>query len=170
MIRYIISHLLFWPVFAAGLLLDLWSKAAVFDWFEDYGRDNLTIIDGFLNLRLILNNGAAFGLAEGRRTLLIAVSVTAFIAVLVLFLSGKNNSKLFTLTLALFAAGVCGNLYDRVFNNGLVRDFIDVVYWPGQHWHTFNVADAMLVIAVGLLVLATFFTDSSDQRRAPPQK
>ena len=50
--------------------------------------------------------------------------------------------------LGLFAAGVSGNLWDRIFNGGQVRDFIDVVYWPGRHWHTFNVADAMLCIAV----------------------
>jgi len=72
--------------------------------------------------------------------------------------------------LGLFAAGVCGNLWDRAFNDGLVRDFIDVVYWPGRHWPSFNVADSMLCVAVGLLVVTTLFTDLSCRKHDPPQR
>ena len=58
----------------------------------------------------------------------------------------------------------------QLVNPQIMRDFIDVVYWPGRHWHTFNVADAMLCIAVFLLILATFVTDSSGQTRGPQRK
>jgi signal peptidase II len=58
--------------------------------------------------------------------------------------------------LGLFAAGVCGNLYDRIFNDGLVRDFIDV-YYRQHHWPAFNVADSMLCIAVGLGIISCFW-------------
>jgi signal peptidase II len=163
------SHLLFWPIFITGVALDLWSKSAVFSWFGGLRRDGITIIDGFLQLQLAENPGAAFGMAAGHRGLLVAVSVAALVVVLAIFLFGRTNHKITNIALALFAAGVCGNLYDRV-KWGLVRDFIDVVYWPGKHWPAFNVADSMLCIAVGLLILSSFFSRQSCQKRAQPQR
>lgn len=35
------SHLVFWFLTAAGVLLDLWSKKAVFDWLRQRGRADL---------------------------------------------------------------------------------------------------------------------------------
>jgi len=165
----VLRHLLFWPVFAAGLILDLWSKNAVFSWLGSQGRAGFTVIDGFLRLQLVENSGAAFGIAAGQRWLLIAVSVAAMVVVIAVFLFAGTDRKIIHIALALFAAGVSGNLYDRFFNNGLVRDFIDVVYWPGRHWPAFNVADSMLCIAVGLLILSGFSTRQSSQKPAQPQ-
>ena len=162
-------HLLFWPVFIAGVALDLWSKYAVFNYLKDQGRHGFTLIDGFLSLQLAENPGAAFGIAAGLRWLLVAVSVVALAVVIAVFLFSGTSRKIIQIALALFAAGVSGNLYDRIFNDGLVRDFIDVVYWPERHWHTFNVADSMLCIAVGLLILSSFSTRESCQKPAQPQ-
>jgi signal peptidase II len=164
----VFSHLFFWPVFIVGLALDLLSKSAVFGWLTDTPHQGFTIIKGFLYLQLAQNRGAAFGIAAGYRTLLVAVAVTALVVVFAIFLFTKSHSKIFCVALALFAAGICGNLYDRLFNNGLVRDFIDVVYWPGKHWPAFNVADSMLCIAMALLLLSNFSTRSSS--RTPVQK
>ncbi len=164
------AHLIFWPVLLVGLLLDLGSKQAVFAWLWNEGDRSATIIQGFLSFQLALNDGAAFGIAEGARPFLIGVSVLAMIIILGVFFFGAAKQRVIQTALGLFGAGVCGNLWDRIFNEGRVRDFIDVVYWPGRHWHTFNVADAWLCIAVGLLIVATFVTDPSGQKRAQPQK
>ncbi len=157
------AHLVFWPLIAIGIALDLWSKRAVFDWLQQQGN-NISIIDGFLRLVMALNDGAAFGLFSGKPYLLVAVSIVALIAIFAIFLFSGTERRFVHIALALFAAGVCGNLYDRIFNNGLVRDFIDVVYWPGRHWPAFNIADSMLCIAVGLLVISTFLTGKSFQK------
>jgi len=159
------AHLIFWPIATAGLLLDLWTKQAVFAALRDEPDQSRTIIRGILTVRLALNDGAAFGIASGRQAFLVGVSTVALLIILGVFLFGSARQRIVQIALGLFAAGVCGNLYDRAFNDGRVRDFIDVVYWPGRHWHTFNVADAMLCIAVGLLVIATLFTDSSCRKR-----
>ncbi len=164
------AHLIFWPTLLLGLALDLWTKHAVFMWLADVPEQRARIIDGFLTFQLALNRGAAFGIADGRLTFLIGVSVFALLIILGWFFFAGARQRIVHVALGLFAAGVSGNLWDRAFNEGQVRDFIDVVYWPGRHWHTFNVADAMLCVAVGLLVIATFFTDSSDRKRAQPQK
>ena len=165
----VLSHLLFWPIFLGGLALDLWSKKAVFDWLLSRGQDGFQIIGQWVSFQLALNTGAAFGIAAGQRWLLVTVSAVALIVVIAVFLFGGTNRRIIQVALALFAAGVSGNLYDRL-EYGRVRDFIDVVYWPGKHWHTFNVADSMLCIAVGLLILSSLFSPQSCQKRAPQQK
>jgi signal peptidase II len=164
------AHAIFWPIALLGLVLDLWTKQVVFAALRDKPDQSLTIIDGFLTFRMALNDGAAFGIASGERPVLIGFSVLAMVGILGLFLLGTARQRTVQAALGLFAAGVCGNLWDRLFNDGRVRDFIDVVYWPGKHWHTFNVADAMLCVSVGLLVITMLFTDSSCQKRGQPQK
>jgi signal peptidase II len=145
------SHLVFWPVLAGGLAFDLWTKKAVFERFG--AGQTLDIIPGFLRFATALNDGAAFSLASGRQPILIAISSIAFIVILGLFFLGGRKPLLISFVLGLFGCGVLGNLWDRAFNHGLVRDFIDV-YVGTHHWPTFNVADSMLCIAVGLLIIA----------------
>ncbi len=164
------THLIFWPITAAGVILDLWSKKAAFEYLQDKGGP-VSIIGGFLQLRAQQNPGAAFGIATGRPILLISISIIAMVAVLMLFLFGKIQKKLHYIALAMFSAGVLGNLYDRVFNDGYVRDFIDV-YYRHWHWPTFNLADTMLCIAIGILVISSFCkpTDKDYQKRALQHK
>ena len=164
--------LVFFPLLAAGLALDLWSKKAVFEWLRhrQHSAQSVSIIKGVLQLVATENAGAAFGIAQGQRLWLIAVSALALIVVFVVFLLSGTERKLVHAALGLFAAGVCGNLYDRLFNNGLVRDFVDVVYWPGKHWPTFNIADSMLCIGVGLMIISTFPTGRFAQRHARQHK
>jgi signal peptidase II len=156
------EHIIFWSVAISGLALDLWSKAAVFQWLQTRPEYRFPIIDGFLQLIMTENPGAAFGLAHGQRFLLVTVSLIALVVILGAFLFMATKHKLSPLALGLFAGGVCGNLYDRMFHDGLVRDFIDVVYWPGKHWPAFNVADSMLCIAVGLLIISSLIYPKTD--------
>ncbi len=163
------AHLLFWPLIAAGLVLDLWSKAAAFDWLKQKPDNSVVIINGFLQLVLAHNDGAAFGLFSGKPYVLAAVSTVALMVIIaIFFLGGKQQTSVYA-ALAFFASGVCGNLYDRIFNDGFVRDFIDV-YYHRYHWPAFNVADALLCIGVGVLILATFFTAKPHQTHGQQQK
>jgi len=164
------AQLVFWPLMVAGVILDLWTKAAVFNWLEQKPQKSVSIIDGFLQFVVAENAGAAFGIAAGQRYLLITVSVVALAVIYVVFLLSATEHKLVYIALGLFAAGVCGNLHDRIFNDGRVRDFIDVVYWPGRHWPAFNIADSMLCIGVGLLLISSFFTGRSSLKHAQQRK
>lgn len=163
------AHLIFWPIAVLGLAADLWTKVAVFSAIMP--GDSLSIIDRIVAFRPVLNNGAAFGIASGNHSLLVGVSLVALVALVALFLAGAMRQRMGQVALAMFVAGVCGNLWDRLFNEGRVRDFVDVVYWPGRHWNTFNVADALLCVAVGLLATASLFTRATpSQKPAPTQK
>lgn len=155
------DHLIFWPIVVVGVALDLWTKSAVFDWLSGRANNEYTVIDGILTLVMRVNYGAAFSIAYGQTTWLIIISVVALIAVVVMFLAGSIQHRLMLVALAMFTSGIIGNLYDRVFNEGGVRDFIDVVYYPGKHWPAFNVADSLLCIAVGLMIISSITSEVS---------
>ena len=161
------AHLIFWSLMWGGLALDLWTKKVVFAWLGPYER--YSVVEGFLQLVPALNNGAAFGWFSGRVHFLAAVSIGAVIAILLVFLFSGSRQRLVHVALGLFAAGVCGNLYDRIFNNGSVRDFIDV-YYRNFHWHTFNIADSLLCLGVAVLIISTFITEKPPRKHDPQQK
>jgi len=162
------GHLIFWPLMAGGIAFDLSSKAAIFECLRHKPGGTVTIIEGFLEFISVYNRGAAFGIADGQRGFLTIISVIALVVILGLFLFSGVKQRILQVAFGLFAAGVCGNLYDRLFNQGRVRDFIDIVYWPGKHWPAFNVADSLLVIAVGLVIASSLV--SGDPPLAEPQR
>ena len=151
------SHqVLFWLVASAGIAADLWTKAAVFRWLADKPYNQVSIIGDFLTFILRENAGAAFSMAHGQRVFLVTVSTTAFLGLITAFECRLFTNRLSVVTAGMFLAGIGGNLYDRLFNGGRVRDFIDVnLYVNNYHWPTFNVADSLMCIALGL-----FFIDA----------
>ena len=163
------AHLIFWPITATGLLLDLAGKKAVFAWLETKPNFTVSIIDGFLQLVRRENPGAAFGIAGGQRLLLISVSIIALIIIFAVFFFGRPGKKLTCVALGLFAAGVLGNFYDRLFHAGRVRDFIDL-YYRDWHWPAFNIADAMLCAAVALCIISMPRSTNKPAQKPPQQQ
>jgi signal peptidase II len=159
---------LFWPIAIAGAGLDLWSKWAIFKWLEQTPSQQFSLIEGFAQFILRENDGAAFSMFRGWTFFLIGTSIAALLVVVGLFFLRKIHSKLLLFALGCMAAGIIGNLYDRVFNAGRVRDFIDV-YVGSYHWPTFNVADSLLCIGVGLMIIVNLKATTSE-RHGPEQK
>jgi signal peptidase II len=164
------AQIIFWPLMVFGLALDLWTKKAVFDFLEHQPNHRYSIIDGVLQFVIALNDGIAFGLLSGRTYLLCAVSIVALAMIIAIFLFSGSERRVVHIALGLFAAGVCGNFYDRVFNDGMVRDFIDVVYWPGRHWPAFNVADSLLCVGVLLMIISCVLIEKSPPEHARQHK
>ena len=163
------AHLIFWSIAIGGLLVDIWTKTAVFEWLGQRPSQNFSIINGFLRFIMALNNGAAFSFLAGKTYLLTAVSVVALIVVFGIFLFSGTPYRSIHIALGLFTGGICGNLYDRIFNDGLVRDFIDV-YIGNMHWPTFNVADILLCVGVGVMIISILITEKSSQKHAQQHK
>lgn len=161
------SQVIFWSLAVSGLAADLWTKKAVFDWLEHSG--SYRVLDGFLQIVTAVNNGAAFGILAGQLHLLRTIPIVALIVIISIFYFSGNRQRLVHIAMGLFTAGICGNLYDRIFYDGLVRDFIDV-HFRNYHWPAFNVADSLLCIGVGLLIVSTFFTPQSDQKHDQQHK
>ena len=107
---------------------------------------NLEINLGVLTLHLVQNTGAGFGILKDWTLFLGIISLAA--ALLILFNYKKIEKKLFPqITWSLFLGGILGNLLDR-WIRGFVIDFIDLGWWPA-----FNLADAVITIAVITLVI-----------------
>jgi signal peptidase II len=162
------AQLFFWSISVIAFVLDLLTKQAVFSRL-DFGS-SVSVIGDVVRLIKVHNDGAAFGLFAGHPNWLIGVSVIALIAVLCLFLFGAFKEKIMHIALAFFTAGIGGNLYDRIFNDGLVRDFIDVGLNYDLRWPAFNLADSLLCIGVGLMLIATYITERPCRKRAQQHK
>ena len=133
-----------------------------------------------LDLRLVLNHGAVFGIGQGRGALFIAFTVLAVGTALWVF--GRHTSARSHAShvgLALVLAGGIGNMVDRV-SVGAVRDFLHLfprrelpfgLHWPGgsDEWFpwVFNVADMELIAGMCLLMLAVHLADRRAARARP---
>jgi signal peptidase II len=144
---------------AAGVLfLDQLSKALVSSALKMH--EIRPIIHGLLNLTLIHNTGAAFGLLAGqvspaRTFLFLTVTFFAMSAVLWMLFRLPEGQKTELVALSLIFGGALGNFIDRI-RLGEVVDFIDV-YYRSYHWPAFNVADSAISIGVMLLLFRLVF-------------
>jgi signal peptidase II len=109
---------------------------------------SIVLVPGFLNITYIKNDGGAFGILGGSRTLLLVGSAVAVAVVLWMLLSGKPT-RLATSGCGLILGGAAGNLLDRL-GSGEVTDYVHFSFW-----YIFNAADTAIVVGVGLLLLST---------------
>ena len=165
-------HKLFLTLTAGVLVLDQASKAAVSSVLRMH--EARPIIHGLLNLTLIHNTGAAFGLLAGQaspvRTLFfLTTSLLAIGVVLWMLVRLAENQKMERVALSLILGGALGNLMDRV-RLGEVVDFIDI-YYRSYHWPAFNVADAAISVGVMLLLFRLLFAkEGTLGQRGEPEK
>ena len=177
--------------FALALAADLWSKEwafrtvagqpVVLRYEEVAGNTGYSIPwhpgqrvlePNLLDLRLVLNHGAVFGIGQGRGAVFIAFTVLAVGTSLWVF--GRHTSarsRVAHVGLALVLAGGIGNMVDRV-SVGAVRDFLHMfprrelpfgLHWPGgsNEWFpwVFNVADMELIAGMLILMLAIHLSE-----------
>ena len=162
------AHLIYWPIIIVGVAADLWSKWAIFRWLKP--DEKHTVIEGYFWIVRWINKGAAWGIGDGQTVMLVSISAVALVVVMGIFLFGRIYHRVMQVALGLFTAGITGNLYDRAFNDGGVRDFVFVrIPIVNYDWPAFNVADSMLCIAVGLLLI-TNITSAFSQKHADEQK
>jgi signal peptidase II len=141
-------------VVITGLILDQASKLLVLHYLPLGGQYRL--VDDFFNLVHVHNKGVAFGLMSGwsvNVTRWFFMATTTMVAAVVLYLWHKLPADHLAAGLgySLILAGALGNLLDRA-RLGEVVDFLDV-YWGRYHWPAFNIADSLVCVGAGLLVV-----------------
>ncbi len=114
------------------------------------------VIPGVLQLTLVTNFGALFGLFDDlaspvRTVLFTLVPLIAIGLILVFQYRTTVSDSLAQTGLALILGGAIGNLIDRL-RFGYVIDFLDI-FVGEYHWPAFNVADSSICIGVALLFL-----------------
>lgn len=143
-------------------------------------HDSIVLIPGrMLDLHLVLNPGAVFGIGAEQRTFFVIFTILAVSICLLTFICWvAADSTLAHVGIALVLAGALGNLWDRVLY-GRVRDFLHMLpdrhlpfgwSWPGGNtelfpW-VFNVADVMLLAGMALLLIHLHLSDRKQARKA----
>lgn len=102
----------------------------------------IVLIPSYLDLELVYNTGAGFGILAGQRLFLIFFSCAA-IALLLYYLLRHER---YALALSAIVGGALGNLIDRIFR-GAVVDYINFSFWPA-----FNLADSAITLGVIMII------------------
>lgn len=129
----------------------LWSVTAL-----SHGRDIL-LWENVFHLTYIENRGAAFGMLQGKQWLLIGMTILVLGALVIYFkkIPATQSGKWMKVSFVLIISGAIGNLIDRIFL-GYVRDFL---YFRLINFPVFNLADILVVVGVGVLLLVIIFGD-----------
>jgi signal peptidase II len=125
--------------------------------------DNFILKSTYLNIRLIWNEGIAFGLLSFDDKVLyhsLSILILIIILTIIYMIIKSNGSKKFSLILIL--GGALGNFYDRIAY-GAVPDFIDF-HLNGFHWFIFNIADIFISIGVFALIILEIFDKKNHEK------
>jgi signal peptidase II len=139
----------FYIVFMLAMAADQLTKAWAMTSLRPLG--SVTLAPGFFNLTYVRNTGIAFGMFAGQG-LLVGVFMVILALVALYYMRGLNwAGREPNIVGGCLCGGAVGNLVDR-WRLGYVVDFFDVHLGP-HHWPVFNVADSLICIAVGWIVL-----------------
>ncbi|WP_156290412.1 signal peptidase II [Oceanobacillus salinisoli] len=120
--------------------------------------ENISIIDGFFYLTSHRNQGAAWGILEGRMLFFYIVTVIVVIGVVYYMQKYAHSDKWLALGLSFILGGAIGNFIDRLFRQEVV-DFFDF-YIFNYNFPIFNVADSALTVGVIFVIIATILEET----------
>lgn len=140
MIPYILLILL---AFGADRLTKWWAAA----YLAEHGP---TTFNAFFTLRETYNRGIAFGMFQGVGLIVGWLTIGVLIGLFVYLLRLPRQLWLMRSGVAVLIGGALGNLVDRI-SAGEVLDFIETPFRQA----VFNVADVMIWIGMGLLLLGS---------------
>ncbi|MEQ3280710.1 signal peptidase II [Finegoldia magna] len=114
---------------------------------------DIIIFDKFLKLTYLENRGAAFGILENKKIILMIITLLIIGFVIVyIFKNYKSLVSFEKVIYGLLLGGALGNFIDRIFR-GYVIDFISVRLPFNYDFPVFNVADIAVVVSCILLVI-----------------
>lgn len=129
-------------VLIISILIDQLSKYIVCQM-----TDAITLIPNLLSVEFVKNYGAVFGIMQGSNYIMAGISLIICITIIIYIVSQKKNNKNVSIAWYMILSGGIGNLIDRLVR-GYVVDFIATPFIA-----TFNIADSMVVIGVGILII-----------------
>ncbi|MGN0341554.1 MAG: signal peptidase II [Roseburia sp.] len=135
------------------IFVDQWTKYMAVLHLKD--QPSFVLWDGVFELRYLENHGAAFGMLNGQKWFLVAITILFLLALCYFYQripSGKKYWSLRIIAIFLFAGSV-GNLLDRIIHNYV----IDFFYFKWIDFPIFNVADIYVTVFCALLILLILF-------------
>ena len=157
----------FYGIALLTVVLDQVTKAVARSLLGD--NEVVTIIPGFLRLRLNMNTGAAFGMLPNWAPLFIVVALVAIFAI-VRLRGNQPQSSVLAAGLGLLMGGAVGNLIDRLASpSHAVTDFLEFFFFGRPQWYIFNIADAAVVIGAALLFFYVYIVERGRDKDAPAE-
>lgn len=149
MIYYLLAALL--------IIIDQITKWNIVQNFELYQEK--VIVPGFFSLFYIQNEGAAWGIFQGKMIFFYLVTLIVVGYLVYMFQQEKNKTKLVGISFALILSGAIGNFIDRLLNGYVVDMFrLDFINFP-----IFNVADVCLTVGVVLMLIHVLFFEKEEK-------
>ncbi len=121
----------------------------------------IPLIGNVFHLTYVENRGAAFGMLQGQKWILVGVTSLVLLGAVIFLLSGRVKNRVFIWAIALIIAGGVGNLIDRIAR-GFVVDYFD---FRLINFYVFNLADTCVCIGVGLVLLYLLVLEPREQKR-----
>ncbi len=146
-------------VASLGVVLDQLAKLLT-ERLMQLGQ-SVPLIPEVLHLTYVQNRGAAFGMLENARWLFLIPSLLIIPLACAYLVRGRAGGRLAFLGIALILSGGVGNMIDRLAL-GYVVDTIDFTL---INFAVFNVADSLVCVGAGLLMLALILDEVKDSRR-----
>jgi len=143
---------IFWVTAGGVVLGDLASKLLAAAYLTGHP---VPLVGDYAVLRLVYNEGAAFGISLGpaSRWIFLGLACAALLVLSAMVRSTRAGDRLRLVALALVCGGAAGNLIDRIRSAQGVVDFIEVGIGP-HRFPTFNVADSAITVGACALALS----------------
>ena len=154
---------LFWGTAAAVVVADLATKVVAEAWLAP--TRPIELVGDFVQLRLVFNQCAAFGLCLGSysRWIFFGLALVALVVLRSMVLAARPGDRVRRTALALVCAGAVGNVIDRLRSARGVVDFVDVGIGSAR-WPTFNVADSAITIGAVALAISLWLEGRAQER------
>lgn len=149
------------------LALDLASKALAEAFLS--GRGRVEILGDFLILIYSENHGAFLSLGAGMDgivwTLLFLILPAAVVIGMGVYLFVKEKGLAASVSLSLVVAGGLGNLADRLFRGGFVRDFINAGIGDRFRTGILNLADLWLTAGLIAFLVVRYLEERRERAK-----
>lgn len=133
------------------LLLDQVTKAVARA--SMHPGDSIGFIPHVIDLTMVRNSGAAFGLFPGQRPVFVLTSMMVLFVIAAYWRRARPKQWPVVIAFAAIAGGSIGNLIDRALI-GYVTDFFEFAF---IRFPVFNIADMGIVGGVGVLMVWILF-------------
>ncbi len=141
------------------LFVDQFTKFLAVKYLK--GGEQVPVLGDIFVLQYLENNGAAFGMLQGKKIFFILLTIVVVAAVTFVYLKIPHQKKYYPLNLTaiLLIAGALGNFIDRLTHVYVV----DFFYFQLIDFPVFNVADIYVTFAaIGLFICFLFLYSEED--------
>lgn len=149
-----------WKTYAAALVsilflvgLDQWTKFLAVAHLKN--QPAIPLLEGVFELQYLENRGAAFGILQGQKILLVLFTAALTLIILYFYFRTPRGRRYlpFRMLMVAVIAGAIGNFIDRC----RLDYVIDFLYFKLIDFPIFNVADCYVTVSVVLFALLLLF-------------